>query len=33
MPKHNPPEVRRDACERMLAGETIKDLVDELGIR
>jgi transposase-like protein len=32
MPRHYPPEVRREACERMLAGEAIKDLVDELGI-
>ena len=32
MPRHYPPEVRREACERMLAGETIKDLVHELGI-
>jgi transposase len=32
MPRHYPPEVRRQACERMLAGEAVKDLVDELGI-
>jgi transposase-like protein len=32
MPRHYPPEVRREACERMLAGEAIKDLVDELVI-
>ena len=32
MPRHYPPEVRREACERMLSGEPIKDLVDELGI-
>jgi transposase-like protein len=32
MPRHYPPEVRREACERMLAGEAIKDLVDKLGI-
>jgi transposase-like protein len=32
MPRHYPAEVRREACERMLAGEPIKDLVDELGI-
>lgn len=32
MPRHYPAEVRRHACERMLAGETIKDLVDDLGI-
>ena len=32
MPRHYPAEVRREACERMLAGEAPKDLVDELGI-
>jgi transposase-like protein len=32
MPRHSPPEVRREACERMLAGEAIKDLADGLGI-
>ena len=32
MPRHYPPEVRREACERMLAVEAVKDLVDELGI-
>ena len=32
MPRHYPPEVRREACERMLGGEAIKDLADELGI-
>ena len=32
MPRHYPPEVRREACERMLVGEAIKDLADELGI-
>jgi transposase-like protein len=32
MPRHYPPEVRREACERMLAGEAIQDLTDELGI-
>ena len=32
MPRHYPPEVRREACERMLAGAAVKDLVDELGI-
>jgi transposase-like protein len=32
MPRHYPPEVRHEACERMLAGEAIKDLADELGI-
>ena len=29
MPRHYPPEVRREACERMLAGEAIKDLAGE----
>jgi len=33
MPRHYPADVRRQACERMLAGETVKDLVEELGIR
>jgi transposase-like protein len=32
MPKHYPPELRRQTCERMLAGEAVKDLVVELGI-
>ncbi len=32
MPRHYPPEVRREACERMFVGEAIKDLADELGI-
>jgi transposase-like protein len=32
MPRHYPPEVRREACQRMLAGEKVKDLVGELGI-
>ena len=32
MPRHYPAEVRRRACERMLAGEAVKDLVAELGI-
>lgn len=32
MPRHYPAEVRLQACERMLAGAAIKDLVDELGI-
>ena len=32
MPRHYPSEVRRQACERMLAGEAVKDLVDELGV-
>jgi transposase len=32
MPRHYPAELRRQTCERMLAGEAIKDLVAELGI-
>ncbi len=32
MPRHYPAELRRQTCERMLAGEAVKDLVAELGI-
>ncbi|HEX7165965.1 MAG TPA: transposase [Acidimicrobiales bacterium] len=32
MPRHYPAELRRRACERMLAGEAVKDLVVELGV-
>ena len=32
MPRHYPAELRRRTCERMLAGEAIKDLAAELGI-
>jgi transposase-like protein len=32
MPRHYPAELRRRTCERMLAGEKVKDLVAELGI-
>jgi transposase-like protein len=32
MPRHYPAEVRRQVCERMLAGEAVKDLVAELEI-
>jgi transposase len=32
MPRHYPAELRRKACERMLAGEPVKDLVEELEI-
>ena len=32
MPRHYPAELRRQTCERMLAGEAVKDLVVELGI-
>ena len=32
MPRHYPAELRRRTCERMLAGEALKDLAEELGI-
>jgi hypothetical protein len=32
MPKHYPAVLRRRTCERMLAGEAVKDLTAELGI-
>ena len=32
MPRHYPAELRRQTCERMLAGEAVKDLVGERGI-
>jgi transposase-like protein len=32
MPKQYPAELRRRTCERLLAGEAVKDLVVELGI-
>jgi transposase-like protein len=32
MPRHYPAELRRRTCERMLAGEAVKDLVAELEI-
>jgi transposase-like protein len=32
MPRHYPAELRRRTCERMLAGEAVKDLVAELRI-
>jgi transposase-like protein len=32
MPKHYPADLRRQACERMLAGEAVNDLVVELGV-
>ena len=32
MPRHYPAEVRRTVCERLLAGEAVRDLVVELGI-
>ena len=32
MPRHYPAELRRRTCERMVAGEAVRDLVAELGI-
>ena len=32
MPRHYPADLRRQTCERMLAGEAVKDLVAELSI-
>ncbi len=32
MPRHYPAELRRRACERMLAGEAVKGLTDELDV-
>ena|SRR2546426_4681226 len=32
MPRHYPAELRRRTCERMVAGEAVKDLAAELGI-
>jgi transposase len=32
MPRHYPAELRRQACERMLAGEPVKNLVEELDV-
>ena len=32
MPRHYPAELRRRTCERMLAGEAVKDLTAEIGI-
>jgi len=32
MPRHYPAELRRRTCERMLAGEAVRDLAAELGI-
>ena len=32
MPRHYPAELRRQTSERMLAGEAVKDLSEELGI-
>ena len=32
MPRHYPHEFRREVCERLLAGEPVKDLAVELGV-
>ena len=32
MPRQYPAELRRKTCERMLAGEAVKDLAAELGV-
>jgi transposase-like protein len=32
MPRHYPAELRHQTCERMLAGEAVKELAAELGI-
>ena len=32
MPRHHPAHLRREACERMLAGEPIKELAGELDV-
>ncbi len=32
MPRHYPHELRREVCERLLAGEPIKDVADEFEI-
>jgi len=32
MPRHHPPTLRREACERMLAGETIEEVAQSLGV-
>jgi transposase-like protein len=32
LPRHYPAEFRREVCERLLAGEAVKDLVVELGV-
>lgn len=32
MPRHYPAELRHRACERMLAGEAVKDVAEELDV-
>ena len=32
MPRHHLAEVRRSACERMLAGEPVKEVAEDLGV-
>jgi transposase len=32
MPRHHPADLRRQICERLLAGEAVKDLATELGV-
>jgi transposase-like protein len=32
MPRHYPAEFRRQACERLLAGERVADLAAEIGV-
>ena len=33
MPRHQPAALRRQACERMLAGEAVKDVAEDLAIK
>ena len=32
MPRHHPAALRREPCERMLAGEAVKDVAEDLGV-
>lgn len=32
MPRHHPATLRREACERMLAGESVQALAEEIGV-
>ena len=32
MPRHHPAALRREACERMLSGASIKDVAEALGV-